>query len=147
MDASRHIENLIYTYAERIDAGNLAGVAELFRQGEILAPAHGSHLRGYDDILALYQGACRLYDDTGTPKTKHLTTNVIIEVDGEQAEARSYYTVIQATDELPLQPIISGRYEDSFVCRDGKWCFAIRQMFVDHIGDCSAHLLDGTDNL
>ena len=31
MDDARLIENLIYEYAERIDDGDLAGVAELFR--------------------------------------------------------------------------------------------------------------------
>ena len=147
MEASRHIENLIYTYAEHIDAGNLEAVAELFRGGEILAPAQGSRSCGYEDVLAMYQAACRVYEDTGTPKTKHLTTNVIIDVNDDRAEARSYFTVIQAADMLPLQPIICGRYEDSFRCQDGQWQFAVRSMFVDHIGDCSAHLLYGTEGL
>ena len=35
MDDARRIENLIYTYAELIDAGDLAGVAELFADGRI----------------------------------------------------------------------------------------------------------------
>lgn len=37
MNDSREIENLIYTYAERIDTGDLEGVAELFRNGEIVS--------------------------------------------------------------------------------------------------------------
>ena len=35
MDDARRIEHLIYTYAELIDAGDLAGVAELFADGRI----------------------------------------------------------------------------------------------------------------
>ncbi|MCB1689681.1 MAG: nuclear transport factor 2 family protein [Halioglobus sp.] len=143
MEASRCIENLIYCYAERIDNGDLEGVAELFRNGEIISPAHNVTRRGFDEVLKMYQLSCRLYDETGTPRTKHLTTNVIIELDenGSEASARSYYTVIQATDALPLQPIISGRYRDRFHKVDNRWCFASREMIVDLIGDCSAHLL------
>ncbi|CAA0091229.1 Uncharacterised protein [Halioglobus japonicus] len=143
MDDSRCIENLIYRYAERIDNGDLEGVAELFRDAEIISTAHNVRRSGYQEVLEMYQLSCRLYEATGTPLTKHLTTNVIIELDenGSQASARSYYTVIQATDSLPLQPIISGRYRDSFHKVEGQWRFASREMLVDLIGDCSAHLL------
>jgi 3-phenylpropionate/cinnamic acid dioxygenase small subunit len=147
MDASRQIENLIYFYAEHIDLGDLDGVAALFRQGEILTPVSGNRSVGYQDVLALYRQAVRIYDDTGTPKTKHLTTNVIINVEGECANSRSYFTVIQATADLPLQPIISGRYHDKFICEGDLWRFEQRCVFVDHIGDCSAHLLYSTDSL
>ncbi len=141
MDDSRLIENLIYTYAERIDAGDLEGVAELFRNGEIAAPTEGSLVQGYEAVLAMYQGATRLYPDTGTPMTRHITSNVIIEVSGDQADSRSCFTVVQGTSEFPLQPIISGRYRDSFRKAATGWEFARREMHVDLVGDMSAHLL------
>ena len=149
MEDSRQIENLIYCYAERIDCGDLEGVAELFRNAEIVSTAHNVRRAGFDEVLQMYRLSCRLYESTGTPMTKHLTTNVIIEVDenGMEAIARSYYTVIQATDSLPLQPIISGRYKDSFRKVDTQWRFASREMLVDLIGDCSAHLLYSSRNL
>ena len=40
MEDSRQIENLIYRYAELIDEGKLEAVAELFRNGSIVSPAH-----------------------------------------------------------------------------------------------------------
>ncbi|MCB1704492.1 MAG: nuclear transport factor 2 family protein [Halioglobus sp.] len=149
MEDSRCIENLIYCYAERIDSGDLEGVAELFRHGEIISPAHNVSRSGYDEVLKMYQLSCRLYEETGTPQTKHLTTNVIIELhdDGCTASARAYYTVIQATAALPLQPIISGRYRDRFQKVDGDWRFRSREMIVDLIGDCSAHLLYDSSGL
>jgi len=140
-DSAREIENLVYAYAERIDAGDLAGVAELFRHGRIEA-APGVVLEGVDAVRKLYESSTRLYDD-GTPRTRHVTTNVIVEVDdgADTATARSSYTVVQQTDALPLQPIIVGRYRDSFHRVDGRWCFDTRQMFVDLTGDLSHHLL------
>lgn len=43
-----------------------------------------------------------------------MTTNLGIEVDeaGGTAVARSYFTALQALPDLPLQPIVSGRYDD-----------------------------------
>lgn len=141
MDSYREIENLIYRYAERIDAGDLEGVAELFRRAAIVAPAHDSRVEGYDEVLAMYRAACRIYPDSGTPKTRHLTTNVLIEVEDDTAWARSTYTVVQSTESFPLQPIITGRYHDTFAHREGRWHFSERSMHVDFIGDCSAHML------
>ncbi|MAT91357.1 MAG: hypothetical protein CME59_02025 [Halioglobus sp.] len=143
MDDSREIENLIYLYAERIDAGDLAGVAELFRDGEIVSSEYDTRHAGYEEVLGLYRQSTRIYPDSGTPKTRHLTSNVIIELDedGADARARSCYTVLQATADLPLQPIICGRYEDRFRKTRGSWQFARREMFVDLLGDLSAHLL------
>jgi hypothetical protein len=87
--------------------------------------------------------ATRIYDDSGTPKTKHVTTNAIIEVDDEAgtATAQSSYLVTQATPELPLQVIITGHYRDTFHRVDEQWWFDTRTMYVDQAGDLSHHLL------
>ena len=132
-------------YAERIDAGDLEGVADLFAQGRIAASAEAKPeqiFEGRDRVLALYRGSMRIYDD-GSPHTKHVTTNSIIEVDegANAAAARSYYTVFQKVDDMPLQPIISGRYRDTFRRIDGQWWFDTRIMIVDLVGDLSRHLL------
>jgi 3-phenylpropionate/cinnamic acid dioxygenase small subunit len=144
-DHAREIENLLHTYAERIDAGDLEGVADLFAHGRIVASADAKPeqtFEGRDRVLALYGGSARIYDD-GSPHTRHVTTNSIIEVDegANSASARSYYTVFQQVDDLPLQPIICGRYHDTFQRIDGRWWFDTRMMIVDLVGDLSRHLL------
>jgi hypothetical protein len=101
-------------------------------------------IRGSEQVLAMYTASTRKYEDTGTPKTKHVTTNVIIEVDEENnaATAKAYYTVMQAVPgSLPLQPVISGRYRDEFERVDGVWRFSRRHMYIDLVGDLSQHLL------
>jgi 3-phenylpropionate/cinnamic acid dioxygenase small subunit len=139
-ESARAIENLVYAYAEAIDAGDLQAVGELFRHG-VLHPAPGLELTGVDEVRKLYEGTTRLYED-GTPKSHHVTTNVAVEVDEASGAgtARSYYTVFQQTDALPLQPIIAGRYEDTFHRVEGEWWFASRRMFVTLKGDLSQHL-------
>ena len=83
------------------------------------------------------------YDD-GTLRTKHVTTNTILEFDdsGHRATARSYFTVLQATPDLPLQPVIAGRYHDAFEKVDGAWRFHERVIHGDLIGDLTNHLRD-----
>ena len=144
-DPAREIENLLHTYAERMDAGDLEGVADLFEHGCIKPSPEATaeqSIVGRDRVLALYRGSARLYDD-GLPHTKHVTTNSIIEVDEAtgRASARSYYTVFQQVDDFPLQPIIAGRYHDTFQRLKGRWWFDARTMIVDLKGDLSRHLL------
>ena len=136
------IANLIYRYAECIDAGDFAAVAELFANGSVVGP-DGRESRGYEQVLALYRGAARIYPDTGTPCTQHVTTNLIIELEDAEtrARARSYFTVFQTLADFPLQPIIAGRYEDEFVSREGNWGFHRRTIFPRLTGDLSRHLL------
>ncbi|MEZ5166863.1 MAG: nuclear transport factor 2 family protein [Acidimicrobiales bacterium] len=138
-DSAREIEHLLYRYAECIDGGDLDGLAALFLHGRI-APIPDAINEGPDAVRAMYDGV-KIYPD-GTPKTKHVTTNVIVEVDEDAgaARARSYYTVLQATDALPLQVVITGRYHDTFHRVGGEWWFDTRTMFVDQVGDLSHHL-------
>ena len=79
-DSAREIENLVYTYAERLDAGDLDGVAALFAHGRIAGMEDGppeTVFTGIAGVRQMYEMATRLYED-GTPKTKHLTSNVRI---------------------------------------------------------------------
>jgi 3-phenylpropionate/cinnamic acid dioxygenase small subunit len=143
-DSALDITNLIYSYAELIDAGDLDAVAALFEHGRICGVENGppeTVFTGAAGVRKLYDMATRLYED-GTPKTKHNTTNVRLEIDEAQGTARStsYYCVTQATPELPLQVIVTGHYKDTFHRFDDAWWFDTRIMFVDQVGDVSHHL-------
>ena len=143
-DGAREIENLVYTYAERLDAGDLDGVAALFAHGRICGVEDGppeTVFTGTSGVRQMYEMATRLYED-GTPKTKHFTTNVRLYVDeaAGTAQGSAYYYVTQATPDLPLQIIVTGHYRDTFHRIDGRWWFETRTMFVDQTGDLSHHL-------
>ena len=143
------ITDLVYAYAERIDAGDFEGVADLFADAEITFEGFTQGRPGREKILAMYEASTRRYDD-GTPKTKHVVTNVVVEVDNDRrsATARTYFTVLQAVPGvLSLQPIIAGRYRDAFTQTDGSWRFSHRHMVVDLVGDLSQHMLGGAPDL
>jgi hypothetical protein len=142
MNAYIEISNLIAHYAELMDAGEFEAIADLFADTTISVEGVEGSVQGRDTILAAYQGASKIYED-GTPSTKHVITNLLIEVDeaAGTAQARSYFTVLQAVpDVLGLQPILAGRYRDTFVLVDGKWRKATMHVIWDLIGDLSSHL-------
>jgi uncharacterized protein (TIGR02246 family) len=141
-DDVEEIRALIHEYAERIDTGDLDGLAALFTDATWGSPGRGKPLRGAEQVRRGYDGVL-LYD--GTPSTKHVISNVTIELtEDDAAAARSYFTVLQARPDLPLQPIIAGRYHDRFDRVDGRWRFADRQIIPDLIGDLSRHLREAS---
>jgi 3-phenylpropionate/cinnamic acid dioxygenase small subunit len=136
------IQNLIYRYCDRIDRGDFDGIGELFAHAAIHVPALPEPVRGAGRIAAMYREFTRIYPETGTPRTRHVTSNVIIEADGASAaRSQSYILVHQAAPGLPLQPVIGGRYQDRFEKPDGRWRFSERRMEMDLFGNLSAHLL------
>lgn len=143
MDDADHIRALIHSYAELLDAGDLDGVAELFTHATWRTAQRADVLRGAAQVRAAYGGVI-LYD--GLPRTKHVISNVTVISDGTPlASARSYFTVLQALPELPLQPIIAGRYHDEFERVDGEWRFTDRLILVDLVGDLSRHMRRSTE--
>lgn len=136
------IETLIYHYADLIDAGRFEDVARLFANACVVSP-DGEECAGEGPVLALYQKTARIYPDTGTPCTEHMTTNVSVQLsdEGDTASATSRFTVLQAREDFPLQVIIAGQYRDRFRKREGRWEFERREMYPRLIGDLSHHLM------
>ncbi|MDH4609741.1 nuclear transport factor 2 family protein [Pseudomonas sp. BN102] len=140
-NSATEIANLLYRYAELLDGGDLEGVAELFRHAQFKLQ-DGNAAVGGIELLRIFREQVKIYS-CGTPRTKHLVTNPIIEVNEKsgRATARSYYTVLQGTDGLQLQPIATGRYHDAFERIDGVWRFSFRDYsMLDMVGDLSCHL-------
>jgi 3-phenylpropionate/cinnamic acid dioxygenase small subunit len=137
------IENLIATYAEVVDDGDFAGVATLLAEatftgaaGSVSDPGAIEHMLR-DNII--------VYDD-GAPRTKHVATNIVVELDDAAAVAasRCYFTVLQALPDMALQPIVAGRYHDRFERRDGRWRFVERRVLTDLVGNVTHHLRNAT---
>ncbi|KMO77242.1 polyketide cyclase [Mycolicibacterium chubuense] len=130
------VTELLYRYAELIDAGDFDGVGELLGRGNFMGVA------GAERIRALFASTTRRFPDHGnTPRTRHLVLNPIIDVSGDTATARSTFCVVQQTDTIALQPIVVGRYHDAFARDANGWYFTERRVDVEMIGDVSDHLM------
>ena len=136
------VTNLLYRYAELIDAGDYEGIGEHLQYAVITTDGSDQEISGAEAVAGMYHASTRKYGN-GTPLTKHVITNPIVEVadDGLTATVRSYYTVFQKAPDTPLQPIINGHYRDEFAKVDGEWRYTRRHMGVDYLGDLSRHLL------
>jgi 3-phenylpropionate/cinnamic acid dioxygenase small subunit len=134
---------LINRYAELLDGGQLDEVAALFDRATWRASRTGVTLSTPEEVRAVYRNVI-LYED-GTPRTRHLLTNVTVDVDddGVAASSSCYFTVLQGVAPgEPIQPILSGRYVDRFAKGPDGWHFTDRLFHADLIGDQSRHFRD-----
>lgn len=144
------IEGIIFRYAEALDGGDLETLAELFAAGAV-KPAVGEPVQGAEAVLSLYASIVKFYDAEEnpvpyqrgqcTPRTRHLTTNLLFEFDSAvtEAQVRSAFTVYQnlgGRNEI----IAGGRYVDQFQRTISGWHLAERQIIIDSPGDLSRHL-------
>lgn len=137
------IRNLLGTYCDLMDAADFDGVGALFADGSMAAGDGPAFLTGAEEVARFFRQGTQLHD--GSPRTKHLIVNTVLDEPGTDGTvvARSSYLVLQGVDGHPLQPIITGRYVDTFG-RDtaDAWCFVERRFHVDLVGDLSRHLAD-----
>lgn len=141
MEARGAINHLLNEYCRTLDAGRIGECAALFENAEFSIEGV-ARVRGRQGVMDLFSGII-LYED-GTPKTKHVLTNVVISVaaDRHSAVASSYLTVLQQVDNNPLQPIFSGSYADTFSKETGRWMFESRVVSAPLFGDMSRHLVN-----
>lgn len=136
--AESDIARLVHTYCHRLDAGDFDAVAAMFEHAtwqlssEIVTT-------GSAEKTAVLQEAMMLHD--GKPGTRHMVSNLVVDVagDGQTARSLSYVLTSQVAPGFPLQLISQARYEDTFSNRNGQWRFASRVVHSDGVGDMSHH--------
>ena len=134
------ITALIHSYALLLDGGDMDAVAALFANSTWRSEPAGRVLRGGEAVRPVY-AQVKLYD--GVPRTKHLLTNLTVEVEpgARRASAHCYWTVLQNMEPgNPVEIILSGQYVDTFEKAEGAWRFADRLIKVDLTGDVSRHM-------
>lgn len=145
-NSENEIANLVYRYAEYVDSGDLVAASALFTHARVKTAAGEM---GPGDLLEMWLSSIMMYAD-GTPRTKHVISNPIIEIDESvgRGTCRSYYTVLQQAGEGPLEPVMCGRYHDEFERVQGKWRFCFRDYSLHDLpGNMSRHSAKSTAQL
>jgi len=97
------------------------------------------HEGGTDDHAPLFAGTAEAFIGWLWPvhaameTTRHVISNVLIELQGDKAGAESYWTVtLRVKKDGDLYDVIGGgRYVDNFECIDGQWAIRHRQSLHD----------------
>lgn len=126
-DAIRH---LLATYTYNGDRGRLSELAACFAaDGVIEYP--GTRAVGPEAIAAALQGTPGMRNPELT-FVRHHITNPLIDVDGDAATARSYFSVYS-----PIGPDHAGTYSDKLIRTAQGWRFAHRLVRVDWQAEAS----------
>jgi hypothetical protein len=125
IEIERACERLVYAYSRALDLGELSAAADLFAENGSLSRPMTPHqvIQGRETIRA------SLLTRPKTLLTKHLATNIIIDVEGrDSARGISYLTMIATTPpegaEPPFVsqgPIYFGQFIDRFIRERSEW--------------------------
>ncbi len=139
MRAVQEVARLVHAYAERLDRGDLDGVAELFRHATWRSSRRTDVLQGVEQVRRAYDDVI-LYD--GVPCTMHVITNLHVTWvrDADVASSRCCFTVLQGRPDFPPQPVLSGQYHDEFRRGPTGWHFTDRLIVPELFGDLSRHM-------
>ena len=116
------IRDLLARYTYNGDRGRVADLAACFAANGVLE-FPGKEASGPEDIAGTLGAGPR---NPALSFVRHHITNPLIEIDGDTAKARSYFTV--HTDAGPDH---SGTYDDRLVRTPAGWRFAHRRVRVD----------------
>jgi hypothetical protein len=130
-EIERACERLTYVYGRALDLGDMNAAADCFAEnGSFARPMNpGQVIQGREAIRA------SLITRPKTLLTKHLTSNVMIDVESrDAARGLSYLTMIATTPPqgaappfVSSGPIYFGEMQDRFVRENGVWKFLERR--------------------
>lgn len=118
------IRELLATYCFHLDNYRFPEMAALFTAGGTWDTAFGAGT-GHAGIVA----QCEKISPPGSvrPRRVHLTTNIVIALNGDTAEVESNWSVIQNSAAGPKVGS-AGAYRDKVVKVDGRWLFQYRKI-------------------
>jgi hypothetical protein len=131
IEIERACERLIYEYSRALDLGDMSAAADCFAEnGSMARPMMPDQVvQGRETIRA------SLLTRPKTLLTKHLATNVMIDVESrDSARGISYLTMISTTPPadgkppyLSAGPVWWGEFKDRYVRENGVWRFLERR--------------------
>jgi SnoaL-like domain len=143
MDDVTAIKNLLFRYAELLNTGQFEAVGRLFERGSVRVSGNPRTYVGAAEVAEMYRSTTNVPEDG--PDSLLYTTNVQVVVDGDGAEAKSYFIAFHQRDGH-IAPVVGGRYRDILERREGDWGFTERTMNIDLVGDLGSHLHGALDD-
>lgn len=124
------IRALILAYGTAHDHRDYRTLASLFATNGEWVGGLGS-AKGPDAIFELMDDTIGHNPRPQGSGTFHIMTNEQIEIDGDQASARTHWLYITSGDDGAPRLVFLGHYDDRFVREKGEWKFLRREAPVD----------------
>ena len=131
VEIERACERLVYLYSRALDLGEMHAAADCFAEhGSLARPMKPDEIiQGRESIRA------SLLSRPKTLLTRHLATNIVIDVETrDSARGLSYLTLIATTPPTGAAapfgaegPLYVGEFRDRFVRESGAWKFLERR--------------------
>jgi hypothetical protein len=132
--AKEQIHDLLIEYGHDLDTRDYVAYGKLFAKNGTWDGSLGLH-KGPEDITAMLthptSGRTPPPFDPKNVQSFHLTTNIVIQVDGNRGTAQSKWTFFtRGPDKKPVATL-SGHYDDTLIREDGRWKFLSRVALND----------------
>jgi uncharacterized protein (TIGR02246 family) len=119
------IRQLLARYCHAADSGDCDSFVECFTEDAVV-DGNGVVNTGHEAI----RKSCEAYSSiTAATPMRHVTVNIVIKVDGDEARSDSYYLLLAAGE----QPAVlrTGTYRDRLRRVTGRWCISERIALSD----------------
>ena len=128
LEDKEEILRLFLEYGRGLDAKDWKPYADLFAEnGTFISSAGVGKAQGRAEIRELF--AKVLKDVPGN--AFHLFNNITIDVDGDRATARSFWTYVRPGEDGFPQILQFGHYDDVLTREKGRWKFELREITRD----------------
>ncbi len=129
--AREAIRELLAEYCFRLDSYELEALGNLFEpQGDWIS--RNGEARG-PDAIADFMSHLVPVPGPGT-RRKHLTTNIVIKLEGTVARVTSNFIVVRDSASGPAIAV-AGTYRDIVASSNARWLFRRRELFHDIAGE------------
>jgi uncharacterized protein (TIGR02246 family) len=119
------IRQLMARYCQLLDTQDAAGWASLFSEDGVL-DLGGTRTQGTEALQAYVHGLRAAHQNS---PIRHLVTNVVINVDGDDATSQSYVVLLNPGAPTPIG--MTGTYDDRLRRIDGRWRLVQRHLVPD----------------
>lgn len=135
------IENLMARYLFGLDWRDPDLFVSTFAEGGVLNYG-GGEAQGHEALWNMVntlreadaERADELDPDLAPPRGRHAVSNIVIDVRGDAATARAYWTHFHNNNDERIPEVTSyGHYEDELVREDGRWLFTRRHVFNERV--------------
>lgn len=128
------IGRLLSRYNDTVDDLNFAGWADCFAQGGVFDGAYQSFSLP-DDLQKFKDMSLGIMNEA--PNIRHFTTNLVVDIVGDTARAKSFLLLVSTPEAredgtIPNSRILQvGTYFDDLVRINGQWKIKLRRVKID----------------